>query len=393
MNGNTLHEDLKAYLDGELSAERSQEIEREVASNPQLQAEVRFMRMLSKSLSSLEPNSAPSSATGEALASKFAQRKRPWFTRSWVWGTAAAAILAVIILPRMAPQMRGLAPASEEAMPSRSSSFDSPASRPMPGEESGQAPSAGRAQSEAKSEALAPSVAASPEQTPDVSVPDALRQVVKNGSVDVRVDDIDNSKREVLRLIDGWGGYIKSQSSGFRGANAPTLAMTVRVPVQKFDEAMLAFEGLGFKLNSQSDSEDVTAELVDLDARLRTLKAQEETYRRLLGQAKTVGQVMEVQDRLSQIRAEIESLDGQRRTMAGLARMSTIQLTMVQRPTEGVPEQDPSYAGDAWSNAVKGLKSAWRGIATAAIFVFVWAPIWLPVAVVGYLLIRRSRTV
>lgn len=378
-----IRKNLKAYLDGELDAQCAEEVRAAIEEDASLRDEKDFMMSLSSSLRALRPRKEATHQMAEAAAKKLA-KPRQWLLRSaWVGSGAGVILLAVLFA---IPNIKSLEHAGQEAPgaltksePADSGGAD--ASLPMSPER--EAPSSFDKQSSAARNAR------STYESATTQPPVVERNIIWTGDLIVRVDNLDAAKQEVRSAVAGWNGYIKSSTMNDSRSQTPRAEMVIRVPVSKFDEAMARFEKLGERVSANSDSQDVTEEVVDIEARLRTMKAQEETYRQLLAQAKTVGQVIEVQDRLSALRGDIESLEARAAKLKELSALSTIRLTLIQRPSSEEAEAPIGWARDAWAHAVNGLASALRSIATAVIFAFVWIPVWLPSSFLAFAIYRR----
>jgi hypothetical protein len=217
------------------------------------------------------------------------------------------------------------------------------------------------------------------------------RDIVRRGSLSLRVDDVESAEREVQRLVAGWRGYVESADSTDLSTKTPSITLNVRVPVKAFDRALVSFEGLGTRLAKSIGSEDVTGQLVDLDARIRTMRAQEETYRGLLRQAKDLKQTLLVEDRLSEVRAEIESITAQRKTLGELADLSTISLTLTQALPPNAPPKDPNWLAQTWAESTTSLGSVVRGLTSVLLYGLVFTPLWLPVVLLVWRFNRPSK--
>ena len=97
------------------------------------------------------------------------------------------------------------------------------------------------------------------------------------------------------------GGFVADAS--FReDEKRQTATVTLRVPANRFDELLQQLRGVSTKIDSETaKANDVTGEYSDLGARLRALEAAEGQLLQLLAQARNVGEVLQVQDRLNTV--------------------------------------------------------------------------------------------
>lgn len=169
---------------------------------------------------------------------------------------------------------------------------------------------------------------------------DIARKVVRTGSLTLRVDDADWSVGEIGRVTASLGGSVDASDVSDDGRGMKSGMVTVRVPVDKFDEAMEQLKGAGRVVINQSKSgADVTEQVIDTEARIRNKQAEEQAYAEILkNQATKVSDVIEVTRALNQVRAEIESLQGQLTYLSRQADMSTISVYLSEDPEIGQTE-------------------------------------------------------
>jgi hypothetical protein len=148
------------------------------------------------------------------------------------------------------------------------------------------------------------------------------RKMVRMGSLDILVNNPKQASEKIRLVAEQAGGFlVASETSGQEPSNA---SLTVRVPVDRFEQVRGQITSLGIRVESEKlEAEDVTKQYVDQAARLRNLRAQETQYLGILKQAKTVKDTLEVTDKLDEVRggieqqqAEFEALSKQVETVA-----------------------------------------------------------------------------
>ncbi len=221
--------------------------------------------------------------------------------------------------------------------------------------------------------------------------------IIKTAALGIKVKNVAESQQSVEGIANGNGGYVQNSArTDSVGTNAEA-DITVRVPVQCFDIVIKAIRGLGDVISDSSSGNDVTSDIVDMDARMKVLRAEESDYMVLLGRARSTAQIIEIKDKLTEIREEIESIDGQRKSTKDLANYSTINVHLAAKGEPEKPkadkdkEKDKGWLDSTWSTAVGGLGSAAKVIAQLFIFVLVWAPIWIPAALLSSYLYRKNK--
>ena len=228
-----------------------------------------------------------------------------------------------------------------------------------------------------------------PTSVPGAVVPGQLK-IVRTGElrVDVGKNGFAAAFDRVASIAAAHGGFVASSStSTVEKARAGEL--TVRVPADKFDAARRDLGALG-KVESQSlRGEDVSAQLVDYGARLKSLSAQEEALRGLLGKATAVGEVLQVQNSLFEVRQQIEQLEAQKANLEQAASLATLQVSLFEpgaafRPQPTEPEE--GLAG-AWGRAVDAAESVVAGM----IVVLGWLTPLAVIALLGWGISRLFR--
>ena len=217
------------------------------------------------------------------------------------------------------------------------------------------------------------------------------RMIVRNGDISLVVKDVLEARDAIARLAVSLDGYVVSSSiageeEGMRGNIA------IRVPDNKFEEALSEFRNLAVRVRSESTgSRDVTEEYVDLKSRLKNAEATESQYLEVLEKATDVEDILRVYERLSQVRREIEQLKGQMQYLERTSSMSLISVGLM-------PEVSAKPVISAGWSALEILKSAVRGIVTFGqwlvtilIWLLIFSPVWGAVAGLTYWRRRKKR--
>ena len=393
-----VRENLKAYLDGELSPEEASLVAQALESDPRLRQEMEEMSKLSNALKAFAKEFQPQGyeQTVEAVVAK----SRPGLLAGWrAWAVGVPAVLLVLfIASRVVRPQTDLAESAGSAMavpsaasPSSEMTKQPAAGRGMADMQAGESGNVA-AKSEEKAMAGAPSEAEAPptmSQGADATSYLNTRQLIKNGDLTVQVEDVKTASNEAIRIAKKYSGFVESSSVSSQPNNR-TAYLTLRVDSNRFDLAFTELGSIGEVLNESTSGQDVTAQVADLAARSKVKRAEEEQYTELLKSAKTIGQVLEVKDRLARVREEIESTDAQIKALRNLASLSTINLNLQQKPTneKQVPQD---WAGQTWTKALNLLSDFGKFLAQIGIVVAAFSPVWIPVALIVWWLRRRAK--
>ncbi len=222
----------------------------------------------------------------------------------------------------------------------------------------------------------------------EVRLVDLGNRIVRTARVDLEVgkgtldETIDRATDAVTRAE---GTYVGSSTS-VPGEGPATGEVTFRVPVDAFEALLRQLKGLGTYRGERSSTEDVTNQYVDLRGQLTAWRAQERVYLRLLGRARSIGDVIAVQNQLQQVQSNIERLQGQVNHLEDQSSFSTIVLNLSE-PGAGGVAQPRSRLERAWATAVSGLGV----MAAAALVALVWLTPLVALAGLVLLLLRAAR--
>ena len=202
------------------------------------------------------------------------------------------------------------------------------------------------------------------------------RKIVQTATLSMQVKDVAGVSDQVGLIAGSAGGFVAA--SKFSSSGDQQLAtVTIKVPADKYQDALSQVRKLGAKIDTDaSNASDVTQEYTDLSAQLRNSQATEAQLLTFLGQAKNISEVLQVQDRLSSVRADIERTQGRINLLDKLSDMGTISVSL--RPVAvPVKSTEPAQGfgaevSAAWQHSLDFLGGI--GTAVATVLVFSW---WL----------------
>ena len=234
-------------------------------------------------------------------------------------------------------------PAPTSAPPTKAPAANPPTSAPKPTS----APMATRApeptKAAAPTSAPKPDVATAPSSSTtngasaQAVVVTTQRKIIKNANFNLTVENVDTAVDRLTGIAGDFGGYITSSRTFFEGGlKAGTV--TFAVPVDRFEETLRRVRGLALKVEQESASgQDVTDQYVDLESQVRNLEATADRIREFLKKAQTVEEALKVNQQLSQVEKEIETIKGKLNYMGDRAAFSTVTVELREpRPTPTV---------------------------------------------------------
>ncbi len=219
------------------------------------------------------------------------------------------------------------------------------------------------------------------------SGPTIERKIIKTGYITLEVEDVVEAMDKVAEVAGELDGYVVS-SNKYEQKRGISGSVAIRVPTDTFDEAFERLRELAINVPQEStQATDVTEEYVDLEARLRNLEATEAQYLALLEKAEKVEEMLKVQQALSDVRGQIEQIEGRMKYLERTSDMALIEVTLNE--TKGLAE--PWSASSAVKSAVRGLTTFGRGLATALIWLGIFCWVWIPPLVIWLRRRRRAR--
>jgi len=257
----------------------------------------------------------------------FWKEKRKWLRTGWLIAAGLVAVYAGFVLPSdRAQQLRnqretglGAVAGSEPASLWRSGPLTLRAGPPTASVDRA-AVVARMASADTESNLQAPAPPPPPPQAGED------RKMVRTGTIDLVVGNPAQAAERIRQMADRMGGFLESsQVSGDQ--DAPSAQVVVRIPVARFEEARNEIRKLGLRVeNDRLEAQDVTRDYVDREARLHSLRAQEQQYLAILKRATTVKDTLEVVSNLDQVRGQIEQQQAEFEALS--KQVETVALTV-----------------------------------------------------------------
>lgn len=284
---------------------------------------------------------------------------RPVHRRRWVQASAAAAVVAAALVAGSLLSGGGPVATTGPVAAAKASSGLTPGLRDPESmvQDSGAVPAAGPPQAATTTtRAVAP-------PAPDGGV----SRVVKSGTIALVVDDkrVTPTLNAVQTAVEGLQGYVSTSSTQELGAT-PTGTVTLRIPVENFEKAVARVRTLGgVTVRSASTSgRDVTAQYADTTAQLSSLRAARNRFLTILARANTIGETLTVQQRVDDVQAQIDRLEGQRQLLTNQSDLSTLTVSVSQKDDPILQQQGKTEGGfaRAWREAEHGFSSGLQAI-------------------------------
>jgi uncharacterized protein YhaN len=327
-------EELQAYLDHELKPARQQEVAEHVRACQECMTMITDLQRVSATLQRWQVEPAPASLKPPVLpVEKQAAR--------WGWGrlaiglTGGAAVILVIAAISIPNLLR-----------SRLSVPTGPIQGPAMHMELEPEVGAGRPGRGTSGDGI-------------TNVPEMTgRMIAYQVTMTVEVKEFDPAKQAILAIVEQAGGYVAQASSAETPNQPRRISLVVRVPATGLSSILAKIRDLGRVKQEHLSTEEVTEQVVDLEARLKNARATEQRLIAVL-QDRTgkVKDILEVEREIARTREEIERMEAQRQNLIRRVEMATVTLTLAE---EFKAQLDPTPVGTGtqlWNALVDGYES------------------------------------
>ena len=181
-----------------------------------------------------------------------------------------------------------------------------------------------------------------------------LAKIVRTGRLRLKIDDgtFRDVRDAAVAIAEDAGGFVlDSRVQGRSGT------FTLRIPAGRFDGVMTRLGRLGQVELEEQNGEDVTAEYIDLQARMDILTARRDVLQDLMEQATGLSQTLMLQNRFDEVQLQLERITGQLRFLQDQVAESTIQLEIVERsaPQQQQEQVDNPSLLEAWKRGIQGF--------------------------------------
>jgi len=400
-------EELMAYLDGELPVERAAKTAAHLQECRECQIVAAEFKSVSESLAAWdvqekEPQLSPELVaaleereSGERGASSGGRRNwfggggfrrlTPWFGGALAGGVAALLLAFSLIFTAGKSAHKTLQTTAQTATSSpQLSKVEVEPPPPVTRDRlNAQAranltatESAASAQREVASR-LASNLEVNPSPVRSAEIPTAP-MILRTAQITVVVQNLDKARAGIDQIVQRFGGYVGELSTSAPGDGPRKLSATLRVPGTQLDAALAELKTLGRVEAESQTGQDVTAQYVDLEARLSNSRNTEQRLLDLLRQRTgKLSDVLEVETELSRVREEIERMEGERRLLSKQVAFATITASLTEEykaPAGPLPDS----LGTRFRNAaVEGYQSVVNFILGVALFLISDGPMLL----------------
>jgi hypothetical protein len=215
---------------------------------------------------------------------------------------------------------------------------------------------------------------------PAETAPAAPRKIIYDARIDLVVESLTATEQAILRLIKANNAFVAESDHSSLASVRPHATWRVRVPVDQFDAFVESVSRLGEVRQQHIGSQDVTAEFVDIEARMRN--KQEEEKRLLKHLTESTGKledILAVERELARVRGEIETTQGRLKFLGDRTALSTVTVEAVEWKDFKSPlaASFSSQIGRTFATSVENLLGFGKGLVLVVVALAPWTPFFL----------------
>lgn len=224
------------------------------------------------------------------------------------------------------------------------------------------------------------------------------RKIIREVDLDIETREFEELMSALETRVRELGGYVESMdtyngsrysdSRGMRSSN-----MTVRIPSEKTDIFLEDVAEAGNIVRRSVSTDDVTLSYVDMESRRNTLRTEQTRLLEFLDRAETVEDIITLEQRLSEVRYQLESMESQLRTIDNLVDYSTVHMS-ISEVKDLTPEAEPAVWQRISEGFLQSVENIRDGLTDFSVWFLVNIPyliIWGILIAVLVVLVRKQR--
>lgn len=211
------------------------------------------------------------------------------------------------------------------------------------------------------------------------------RKLITTVNLSAETEDLDKTVSSVTGKVKELGGYIES-SNVYNGSNygysSRSASITARIPASRLDEFIESVEGANNITRKSVNVDDVTLTYVDIESKKNSLKTEEKRLLEIMESAETVEDIITIEDKLANVRYELESIESQLRSYDNQVDYSTVYLDVEEVKTFTPVEKEGAFA-----RMGKGFMQSLSDVGEGFVEFCVWIVSHIPQLIVFILVI------
>lgn len=226
-------------------------------------------------------------------------------------------------------------------------------------------------------------------QNPDLNA--AERKIIKTASINVDVKELEDFLKIIKNEIDSIGGYVSSENKSVYDFSS-SCTLVVKVPAEKLHSFINVVDNNSTVTSQQVDSDDISAEYIDTEAKIKSLETEQATLLKLIEKAENLNDIIQLQDRLAEIRSELDSCKSAKKLMDNQVEYSSVTIYINEK--ERTVKTDGSFISQVKEKFLDSIYSIGDFFREFAITILGGSPyiaIIAVIAVIAVVIIKKKR--
>lgn len=208
------------------------------------------------------------------------------------------------------------------------------------------------------------------------------RKIIKNALLTFESEKPEENVRLITQLVTKNQGYLISNNQS-KLDNLTEYRISFKVPFQKFDAVLIDLEKNGGTLIDKNvSSQDVTEEFIDNESQVKAQKELEQRYLQLVKQAKTIKDMLEIEAKLSEVRANLERIEGRQRFLENNTQFSQFEIVIL--------DKDSQLSNNYFTKLKNSFKDGWDNIFTLVLWFIELLPFILAIFGIYYFIKKKK---
>lgn len=222
------------------------------------------------------------------------------------------------------------------------------------------------------------------------------RKLIRTVNMQVETDQFDKMISGINAKLSELGGYVEQSdisgtSMNYRGEPVPRYAnITARIPNNKLDSFVGTVSENGNVTNKSESTQDVTLQYSDVESRKKSLEIEQERIWQFLEKAESIDTVITLEQRLSELRYQLESMESQLRLYDNQVDYSSVHLN-ISEVTTYTPISPESTATRIKNGLSENFASLVTTLTNLLVLLITTCPYWIPLLIMAVLLIAAGR--
>lgn len=232
------------------------------------------------------------------------------------------------------------------------------------------------------------------QNTTNTTKPKDNSKIIKTANVELQTKTFDKTVNSILKSVDDKGGYIQnSKSYGNNDEdNTREANYTIRIPKDYFETFLSNVGNLGKVISCSTTGDNISSQYYDTQAHIKALQVQEQRLLELIKQSGSLKDMLEIENQLSNVRYQIESLTSTMKNWDNEVEYATVNINIHE--VKELTVKPVSYGGkikQTFSTSLKSLGEVLKVLLLIIIAIVPYLVIIIPVSIIIYIVYKKRK--